>query len=79
MQLQRGRQVPFISFDIDYKHAIETAQVDWSRTLPTRPGQIGGAITSTVEAVQIGATVRLMVNSDFVAFLGTKGIPFQVE
>jgi hypothetical protein len=71
--------VPFIAFDIAHRHAVEAALRDWSRTLPRQPGQIGGPIISTVEAPQIGTTVRLMVDTGFVDFLKTRDIPFQKD
>ena len=71
--------MPFIAFNIDHRHAVNAAHIEWSHTLPRQPGQIGGPITSTVEAPQIGSTVRLMVNPEFVAFLRTKDIPFREE
>jgi hypothetical protein len=71
--------VPFIAFDIDHRRTVEAAHLYWSRSLPRRPGEISGWITSTVEAPQIGTTVRLMVDSEFVVFLRTKAIPFGEE
>jgi hypothetical protein len=70
----------FIAFDIDHKHAVNTTHIEWARTLPREPGQIGGPINTTIEAPQIGTTVRLMVNPQFAAFLrANSSIPFREE
>lgn len=72
--------MPFITFDVGYRRAVEAALADWAQTLPRSLGQIGGPVISTVEAPQTGTTIRLLVEPDFVDFLRIGGsVPFQKQ
>ena len=59
-----------ICFDASCKRDV----LEWHRTW----GSQFRRMTASVEAPTIGGTMTLMVEPEFVSFLKTKGIPFEI-
>jgi hypothetical protein len=69
--------MPWIEIDpADKRRVLEEYRV-WTRDLPRQPGQIGSAISTSVEAPTMGGTVRLQLDRRFLPRLAERGIAFR--
>jgi hypothetical protein len=66
-----------IRFYVSYKRDVLEWHRIWGSERHRRAGNIFG-LTASVEPATIGDTMTLMVEPEFIRFLKTKNIPFEV-
>lgn len=68
-----------IMIDPEYLRALENAHLEWQRSLPKQPGQIGGTTVMLVRGTSSDLSKISYPQADprFIEFLKTTNIPFE--
>ena len=69
--------MPTIEYDATLRMQFSKLEREWRGGLPRARGQIGGAITATVQLPPIGNAIREQVDFDLADFLRKNNFPFE--